>query len=628
MQDYSDRPNWNTLLNGPYAWLWRWGMALIAIGVVAIFAFGRLFTTFAAWDDEGYFFQSYKDFLSGHALYSEVYGLYGPLTYFIAAIMAWFNPSHVTHDGFRWIWLGIWVVTAALMGGTVWRWTGRLEPALIAVLLVGLRLAGLAKSVGHPQAWILLAAAVLMWLGLDWILERDGWRNAFWTGVVIGAILLFKSNIGFFVLMGVGWAAALHWRGQARLLAFGLLGLLAVGLGVSILLLTPTAGDRYFVTAYLVALVAIVCVAAGRRAERQPETRTLVSLVVGVGACVFVGLAATLFTGTTPRSLLDGLVMIPANLAKRYHNGFKQPAGRYSLAICAGALPAGALLWWRKLTNASPAWIGLVQFLAGAGLLLAFSYHTRIPLTGSLLFLWLLIADGSRISARAYANRLLLALVALFFSLQFFPMSGEQVDWAGILPMTAAAVLVGDGMNCLADKGLPFRFWFRNRAARLVKAAAALLALYMFAWVGRSAFGIWTQWRHRGALNLPGTHWLRLPRAEEASFHAIVAEIDRNCQSVLTLPGLYSFSLWSGVPPSERMRVNSWPFLWSDQLQETELRRVREENRGCVLVNRKVYYFFRSLAVSPGEDRLLPEIRETMRPVFMDHDFTLYRSLK
>src|SRR6266851_3246355 len=150
-------PNWNRLV------------ALFAVSLIAVFAFGELFTIFVPWDDEGYFLQAYRQLLSGRVLYDQVTAPYGPLTFFIAAVVAGFNPKHVTPDNSRWIVLCVWIVIAACMSGVVWRWTRQFHIAILTFLSVGFRLKGLAKSIGHPQMWIVLAIAVLLLWGLDWV---------------------------------------------------------------------------------------------------------------------------------------------------------------------------------------------------------------------------------------------------------------------------------------------------------------------------------------------------------------------------------------------------------------------------------------------------------------------------
>jgi hypothetical protein len=153
-----------------------------------------------------------------------------------------------------------------------------------------------------------------------------------------------------------------------------------------------------------------------------------------------------------------------------------------------------------------------------------------------------------------------------------------------------------------------------------------LLAILLFLFVGGNAILCYQQWRGAQPVNLPGTHWLRLPPMEAARLTITVSELRRDCRVVLLVPGLYSYSLWSGVPPIEQKRINSWPFLWPDEVQENELPKLRQQNKGCVLVSRNMYEFYKWIAVSPGNDRLMSEIKRTMRPIFEFQDLTLFDS--
>jgi len=82
----------------------------------------------------------------------------------------------------------------------------------------------------------------------------------------------------------------------------------------------------------------------------------------------------------------------------------------------------------------------------------------------------------------------------------------------------------------------------------------------------------------------------------------------------------------NGAPPAEERRFNSWPFLWPDEVQKNKLPKLRQQNRGCVLVNLEAHSIFRQFAVSPGEDELLSEVQRTMKPIFSDQDLTLYQA--
>jgi hypothetical protein len=608
-----------------YKWIGQSIVSLVAVGLMTTFAFAYTFTTFQPWDDEGYFLQAYRQFLSGHVLYDQVYAFYGPFTFYCAALLARFDAVNVTHDSFRWTLLPVWIVIALLFAGVVWRWTGRYSPALVAFLLVGFRLKGLAEAIGHPQLWIILAVVVSLWLGIDWIYPRGKQRCAFWTGFVIGVISLCKINIGILVSVAILLATSLQLRGRLRTLACGMLAMAAAGLGLLVLFTSSIGSEKYFALVYLVSLALIVGIAFGRPVEQEPSLKSLNWLVAGLGICLCTGIGITLAFGTTFGGVFRCFVTEPALFVRSYHYPYIDAKYNKSILLSAiGLVFALGTFAWRRLADVRPAWLGLLKIAVGTGLLCAFFRSDGETLTGSLLFLWLLLVDAEPMSQTMYSHRLLLALLCLLFSLQIFPIAGTQVDWAALMPTTAAAVLLADGTNCID------RETFRTQLPRLTWISAGgigtLLAILLFLFVGGNAILRYQQWRGAQPVNLPGTHWLRLPPMEADRLTVTVNELRRDCHVVLLVPGLYSYSLWSGVPPIEQKQVNSWPALWPDEIRKNVLPKLRQQNRGCVLVDRDMYEFFKTKAVSPGNDGLLSEIQRTMRPIFALQDLALFDS--
>ena len=601
------------------------GMILLFVaGLVALFAFAHLFTTFVWWDDEGYFLQAYREVLSGRVPYDQVFAYYGPVTFFSAALVTGFDAANVTHDYFRWVLLPVWLLIAGILAGVVWRWTGRFVVAVVAFLLVGFRLGNLCRSVGHPQVWIILAVASLLWLGLDWTYRPEKLWHPFWSGFIAGVILLCKINIGVYVFIGLGLAVSSQLRGRTRALACGMLMIAAAGVGLLLFFTSSTGADKYFVFAYLVSLMAIGAIAFSPPMDQAPPT-TLRWLLTGFGICLFVGVGATLGYGTTAGALFRSLITEPVRLVKSYHSPFQDATHRASILLSVIAFcSAIGIPHWRRIAGVRPALFGLLKVAIAAGLLFAFSYNHRLTLTGSLLFSWLLVVDAPPMSGARYCNRLMLALLCLLFSLQIFPVAGDQVDWASLLPITAAAVLLGEGINCIdrenSGEGSP-------KLTRIVAGGVApLLAILLMLFGGVNAKMRFSRWCNAQPVNLAGTHWLRLPPTETSRLTTTVSKVSQNCRAILIIPGLYSFSLWSGVPSSEDKRVNTWPFFWSNEVQRNELLKLQKQDQGCVLVSWTVYRFLKEMAVSPGHDELLSEVQRTMTPIFAIEDLTLYKS--
>jgi hypothetical protein len=594
-------------------------VAIAASGMVAVLAFGQLFTTFVPWDDEGYFFQLDRHFLSGGVLYNQLTSIYGPMTFFSGAVIAGFHPDRVTHDAFRWATLPLWVLIAFLLAAVVWSWTGKSGASLIAFLLTGFRLKGLAKGIAHPQLWIIVALAMLLALGLDWVWRPRENIRALWAGILLGAILLFKINIGIFLCVGVALAIGLHVKGWTRIVLCWLPLLASAVLGIALLFATPFRSEVYFALAYLASLAATVGIAVRRQgALPSPRLVTLVCLTAGACGCVCLVVVLTLATGTTLSALISDIVLLPGRFATALHLQFREPAGGRSLLLYPAAGIA-ALAYWRppRFVRERADWIGVLKFAVGSALVCGFFYDQRTTLTASLLFLWLLIA-GRWPGEPGYSNRLLLAVLSPLFSLQIYPMAGEQVDWAGLMPITAAAILIADGIDCLQRKGVTSTL----RVAPAACGITALIAVLLFAFIGVKAVRSLAEWRRNPSLDLAGAHWLRVPPAYHAQLRTTVAAISRNCREVLTVPRMPSFSLWSKVPIVEPKRITSGP----DDIREEEVREVREHEGGCVLVSQNTYLFWHEMRGPKDTDRLLPEIDRMMNPISSVQNLTLYRS--
>jgi hypothetical protein len=585
--------------------------------MVAVLAFGQLFTTFFPWDDEGYFFQLYRHFLSGGVLYNQLTSIYGPMTFFFGAVIAGFHPDRVTHDVFRWATLPLWVLIALLLAAVVWSWTGKSGASLIALLLTGYRLKGLAKGIAHPQLWIIVALAMLLALGLDWVWRPRENIRALWAGIFLGAILLFKINIGIFLCVGVALAIGLHVQGWTRIV-FWLPLLASAVLGIALLIATPFRSEVYFALAYLVSLAATVGIAIRQAALPSPRPNALVWLTAGAFGCVCLVVVLALAMGTTLSALISDIVLLPGRFATTLHVQFREPAGRRSLLLYPAAGVA-ALAYWRppRFVREPADWIGVLKFAVGSALVCGFWYDNRMALTASLLFLWLLIA-GRGPDEPGYSNRLLLAVLSPLFSLQIYPMAGEQVDWAGLMPITAAAILIADGIDCLQRAGITSTL----RVAPIARGITALIALLLFAFIGVEAAQSLAEWRRNPSLDLAGARWLHVPPAYHAQWRTTVAAMSRNCREVLTVPRMPSFSIWSEVPMVEPKRITSAP----DDIREEEVREVREHEGGCVLVSQNTYLFWHEMRGSTETDRLLPQIDRMMNPISSVRNLTLYRS--
>lgn len=78
------------------------GAWTVALSVTALAAFGILFTTWAAYDDEGYILWTLIHHGRGHVLYQDIYTQYGPAFYLLDSGFRTIMPLPHSSDGQRW----------------------------------------------------------------------------------------------------------------------------------------------------------------------------------------------------------------------------------------------------------------------------------------------------------------------------------------------------------------------------------------------------------------------------------------------------------------------------------------------------------------------------------------------
>jgi hypothetical protein len=444
-------------------------------------------------------------------------------------------------------------------------------------------------------------------------------------GFIAAIILLCKINMGIYAFVAIALAVSLNLKGRVRFFALWTAITASIGLGLLAFLLVRTETEKLFVIAYLGSLITTAAFAYVRPSLHQTSLVGIKWLLFGLGMSLCFGVGITLAWGTTLSQLFHSLVIEPGRLAKSYHSELNDGTriGRIVLPT-AGIVLAICLFFHSPRFLLRPVWLGSLKVAVGAGLLVRLLFEPTHTLIGSLLFLWLLLVDAQPMKDTDYSNRLFLAILCPLFSLQVLPVAGAQIVWATFLQVIAASVLVADGIQCIQRKDL------RVQAPRLIRllagAAGPILAIYFFFSAGRLTNSYFHQWKNSVSVNLYGTHWLRVSPAEQHLLTATDVELKNHCRRVMMIPGLYSFSVWSGVPPAETRQIDTWPFYWAKEVQRDELPKLRQENQSCVLISSDMYTFWKNMAINKGDDALLSEVRGTMTPFFEMDDITLYRA--
>ncbi len=562
----------------------------------------QLFHRFMLYDDEGYVLVSLKNFSLHGSLYHHVYSQYGPAFYLIYDALhrllgfAWTNTSG------RWITLFNWAGTAVFCAVLVRRARGS-WPLVICVLAESFRfLWVMASEPMHPGSTITLIVAATAWLG--WEMLQTGRSNAFAVvTAALGAVLaLIKINVGVFLLLSSAFwlmLSTLPARSSRRQLLLGLLG------GLLPLILMRTRIHE--VWAQIFAVVAAfsimgVTIAVVPAAQRQPAGPRAWRLFCGTGLAVAALTSCLMLTrGTSLSELWQGVVIGPLSHPGAYAFGPPWLPGSVGLA----GVMAGLLLFARSRPGDSRlvlllAWLRVVAATAYV-LCAVWSMDDRhgvhglsygVPLAG--LFAWPLDrknpASGPADQARGW-----LALLLVFQCLHAYPVAGSQLNWGTFLWVPLMALGFEDALRVVSTPFAPGFAVTMRRGSPLVLTLLAAYGTITF-------FGVSLTLLDRYGdepLAQPGAEQIYMP-ANYSSSLRILAENARVHGDVLfSLPGCYSFNLWTGVDTPTLANATHWFSLLDDGQQQEIIRRLDTAERPVFIFQETVLADVMQTGVQP-----------------------------
>jgi hypothetical protein len=540
------------------------------------------FASFAPYDDEGYMAWTVKSFLGGEALYDRVATHYGPFYYlyeWLALSLAGVPPGS---DSMRLVSIAFWVGAALIAFLVVYRATASLVLAVCVHLMAFRAMAFIGAEPAHPQeacVFLLLALGLAAYLG-------NRTQRMLLMGALGGAMAVSKINLGVFVWVALTvvltYAQPAGWfrRFCCVAVTLGALALPAV-------LMWDRRGQAWVLTFCI--LMTLSLISALLTVWGLPLTGTLSLRDAALGAGAFVGTIAAicclpLLRGSTVHALFEWLILMPR---RAYSQLWAIPANIHPLALAWAV--AGLIFAVCVSQRLVPdRWLALVKLAFGACVLLMCATNRW----GKLLnfatpFIWLVAARpaDSGAPARYTQARALLAVLGVIQVLYAYPIAGSQVAFVTVMMMVAAGICFWDGAvwnqqhrRAKASADRPRRW---RPIAVQVTAAVIIAALNCaFAWEARRNYESFS------ALNFPGARFVRVEPKKAGVLRAIVTRINSSCRTLVTLPGLFSFHLWTGKPSPPGLDQQVWMSLLDTATQDSLVHEIARDPDACVVYQR------------------------------------------
>lgn len=550
--------------------------ALAAVTIVlAPVAYVSMFSGFHAYDDEGIFLASLKDYLSGHPVLTPYVPLYGPFFYEVVGGLFKVLGIQPTHDSGRWLTLAIWLIASAVAGLAAVRLTRKLWLGVGAQMLTFIVLIVLDNEPMSTYGMTSLLLLAVAWAAAF----RSTWprATAALIGAIVGALLMIKVNVGAFAMLAVvfAWAASLTDR-RARLF----LPATALLIAIFPLLLTATALTRDSVLEFVLVVAfsgAAVGISAIAARPRPAPARAAMWLAGGAAVIVVACIGVALLGGSR---LADGWTALFI-FAIKFPGVFTLPLNVNPLVdVWAALLLAGAVLFAR---GQRPAWVRI-----GAGILTWLSILLPSPMfLVALPVAWLATQapEGDAENPVDPYARLALPALAVLESLQAYPVAGTQLSLPALGLVPVAAITLNDGIRQLRFLAAP-----RPRILTWLAPATLLITIAVLELNGVLALAGFAA---STSLGLSGAETMRLPAPQAAQLRGVVSAVDgSNCSTLITSPGMDSFYLWTKDPGPIQMRYGQWWLTLDNAQQQSIANDLQAQPRLCVIRNQKLIDFW------------------------------------
>lgn len=590
-------------------------LVLTATAVLLLLTgYWRMFAHFPGYDDEGYILLTVRSYLEHGGLYGKVYSQYGPGFYVLLEGLQRLTGAAIDHEFARWFTLSLWGGGAAGAGALVGRVTRSRSMAWFTGVTIFIYLHQFNLEAFHPGAVVVFLLPVLLWVMLELIRrERTGWAAAA-AGAGAAGLGLLKINVGVLFAVGCGvWLVLTtgpRWRSRGFSwggVAGGILFAAAFMHG-----LLDAAWVRTFLVLFAVGLIGLGAVISARPGLGYRSAAAFVTGAVGV---VVLVAAIVMHRGTTAGALWAGVILGPMKHASAYSFPVDWRPGTLGLALASIIALAGHR-WLRSRGRAEAAdrlvvTLRLVQIL---GLLSVVALLGQFRVVGALFsyaipWLWVWLVPLQEVPPRQEESggRGLVACVLLLQMLHAYPVGGIQLSWGSFLLFALVAMAVPETSSWLEGR---LGTWLRGRLV-----LSGLLVLVAGTKAGLVAKEYHDTYTAGWDLALPGTGGMRLSEREAATYQTVVTNSVLHADMIFSLPGMFSFNLWSDRPTPTQRNTTLWYSLLGEPDQRAIIESLERARRPGLVVDWALVSILRNSG-APPTGPLYDYLMSNYRPAF------------
>jgi hypothetical protein len=556
---------------------------LCLTALCGIVAYSRAFSNYAFYDDEGTLMMSLKRFFDGLPLYDRVGAIYGPAFYLFEWTMHRVAGIPLSHDSVRFVSVFVWLLTTALAFLIVYKITRSLTVAALTHLLVFRAMGFMGVETAHPQEICIL---LLVTIALVACYEEHRTFLALSLGALTGVAFLAKLNLGAMVVLGVGIAAAAALNpGRWQRVVF--VGVVSAAMTFPVILMhvhLPFGPALKFLLVEELSIVGAVLAITRTSVPVNLSWRDIWLAMAGFGVMAVLIGSFVFARGTTPEGMLHWMVILPATRFAQHTSPTWVDNRAFPVALLGLSLSIYFCVKHGRRTALTVAKLtfSLVVILSCA----LGSQNQLFAFAPSFLWMVVLRPDGYP-PARGAFPRMVLACVGVLQILYAYPVGGSQVSLAAVLILIAAIVCLADAWNEL-EAWRPALLRAPSVALQISVAVCTLILMADIAVAARA----YKKYRSLTPLNLAGASRVRLQPQEAEFRQQIVTRALSSCTALLTVPHLFSFNLFTGLPAPEGI----YPSGMID-LNKTEQEQIAQEfsrqPRGCILYNEDNLKFWR-----------------------------------